>query len=270
MDMTDRIVINQDIKIQYRVRYGKDNSSIILLHGGGGSLTAWDFILSFFSKFKGILITVDLRGHGLSGKPRFAKDYKFEKHSEDIVKIIKAEKLNKVILIGHCLGSMIAATYAGLYPSKLEKLVLINTGFELPGIFLKNPLFPVVPLIAKFIALCNIKEKGKRADYSHYVNTPDIHIGRLWNDCKNMGIVSSARQILGLLFWDGKKYFSHITVPTLIIGGKYDSFYPPAVTEEIGKLIKNSKIEYIDSNHISVINQPREVYQKIEEYLKFS
>jgi len=264
--MLEKILANGKIKIHYKVKKGKE-SPIIFLHGEGSSMSAWEVMMPYMQGRTNTLILVDFRGHGLSDRPNSKKDYTLEKHAEDIDKIIEKEKLAKVILVGYCLGSMVAATFVCIHPEKVEKLVLINTGFELPWFMKKIFILPIIHFLALFKAK-RIKAKCvARVDYSKYLNSADIHIGRLLADLKATGIASSLLQFLAWFEWDGRKYFSGLTVPTLVIAGKKDSFFPPAQTEKVVKLIKQAKVNYIDSNHISIVNKPEEVYRNMAKFL---
>lgn len=46
---------------------------------------------------------------------------------EGIEEVIKIKKLNKLYVMGHSFGGIMAQCYAGLYPDRVKKLVLINT-----------------------------------------------------------------------------------------------------------------------------------------------
>lgn len=263
----ERIVINNGVKIQYKVNEGDKKTTLVFLHGGGGSLTAWEIMLPLF---KGRIITVDLRGHGLSDRPSKKEDYTLEKHAEDILSILNKEKLEKAVLIGHCLGSMVAATFAATYPQRVGKLILINTNYEFPLFIGQTPikqcLYLILNLIKYLFPFKAIPAKG--VDYSKFVGSFDIDFKRFKADLDVMGVYAAIRQGLALLDWNGKKYFQKIKAPTLVIASTNDFLYPRGTGEKVIALVSNAKLEYVNSNHISVINNPEEVYRKIKDFLK--
>lgn len=267
--MTDKIVESHGIKIHYRIYKGK-GQPLVFLHGGGGSLTAWEIILPRFKDTDFTLITVDLRGHGLSDRPKEMKNYTLENHAGDILHILEKEKLNKVVLIGHCFGGMVAATFAALYPSKIEKLILINTNFELSWYLGRTPLKQILYSILNTVKyLFRYKQTSyQRVDYSQFIGSFDIDLRRLKADLDVMGVYCAIRQALALLGWQGRGYFEKIIVPTLFIAGTHDLLYPKGTNEEVARLIKNVQFEYVESNHISIINNPAEVYDKIIKFLQ--
>lgn len=268
--MLERIVINNGLKIQYEIHPGSKKTPLIFLHGGGGSLSAWEIILPYFMTKNFSLLTVDLRGHGLSDRPKDLHDYALEKHAEDILCVLKQEKIEKAVLVGHCLGSMAAATFTSIYPAKVKKLILINTNYELPWLMSSIVLRPIWMAFLHFLKyIFPYKPKlSKGVNYFRFIGSFDIDLRRFYQDMKVMGIYSAIRQMIALFSWPGKGYFEKISVPTLVIAGKHDLFFPKGTGEDIIKLVGNSKLEYIDSNHISIVNSAKEVFQKIEDYLK--
>lgn len=269
--MLEKIVVNNGVKIQYKIRRGR-GKALIFLHGGGGSLSAWEIILPLFKDTDSTLITVDLRGHGLSDRPKGVDDYLLEKHAEDISKILAQEKLDKIVLVGHCLGSMVAATFAAQYPQRVGKLVLINTGSGLPWNIGRTPFRPI------FYRALNILKHlfpyksapRQRVDYFEFTGSSDIDWRRFKADMNVMGLYSAIRQTLAMFYWGGEEYLGKVTVPALVIAGTKDLLYPKNTSEKAAGLIKNSRLEYIDSNHISVINSPKDIYGKIMEFLRIT
>lgn len=266
--MTEKVAENNGIKIHYRIKRGK-GQPLIFLHGAGGSLSAWELILPLFKSTGFTVLTVDLRGHGLSDRPKGVKDYSLEKHAQDIARIIKSENLDKVVIIGHCFGSMVAATFAALYPGRIEKLILINTNIELPWHAGRTPLRQILYSLLNILKYLFPYKAApyRRVDYFKFIGTFDIDLRRLKADLDVMGVYSAIRQVLALLAWRGKEFLEKITVSTLVIAGTKDLLYPKGTSEKAVKLLKNSRLEYIESNHISVINNHKDVYGKIIKFL---
>src|SRR6185437_10010225 len=59
-----------------------------------------------------------------------------------------------------------------------------------------------------------------------------------------------------------------ITVPTLVIVGKYDPATPPAAGEEIQRQIKGAKLAVIDGAHIANLEQPKAYTDAVLNFLK--
>ena len=105
-------------KIYYEINHSniKHRRTLIFLHGLGGDLADWSDEKKYFSKLGYKVIVLDMRGHGLSERKENFESYKFDCFVEDIVSLIKHEKLKKPVLIGHCFGGMVTMILAGKYP----------------------------------------------------------------------------------------------------------------------------------------------------------
>lgn len=262
----DKIVNNDGVKVYYRLKKGKGRV-YVFLHGGGGSSSAWELFLPYFEDKDFPYILVDLRGHGLSDRPKKFEEYTLEKHAHDIQKILSVEKVDKVVLVGHCFGAKVATVFAATYPSRVEKLILINTGKTIPRILNNSFTLLLLRIIDRLLPLFSFtKNEEKRVDYKKFQGSADLSIRRVAADLRVMGVGVAGLQIRALWNWDGTNYFSRISAPTLVIGSLNDLLYPRKKTEEVHRLIKDAKIRFVNSNHISVINNPKEVYDTMMEF----
>jgi pimeloyl-ACP methyl ester carboxylesterase len=106
--------------------YGK---TILSLHGLTANCRCWDVIASALTP-RHRLLAVDLRGRGLSEKP--LRGYSERQHAADIRSLMDDMKLEKVVLMGHSLGGYIAMQLAAQSPDRIEGLILIDSGGDLP------------------------------------------------------------------------------------------------------------------------------------------
>jgi 4,5:9,10-diseco-3-hydroxy-5,9,17-trioxoandrosta-1(10),2-diene-4-oate hydrolase len=104
----------------------------LLVHGlGHWTQGAWDPIAALLQATHRV-IAFDLPGFGASDKPDARYDLPF--FIATLHGIVQARNLRRFILVGHSLGGMIAADYAGTYPAEIEMLTLLA-----PAGFLRTP-----------------------------------------------------------------------------------------------------------------------------------
>lgn len=122
----------------YKIAYTKiegDTShkhpTVIFLHGGPGGYIHSEII----NQMKEVaqngydVYLYDQIGSGLSDRLPKPKDYSFEKHLKDLSEIIKTHiKTEKVILIGHSFGGILATHFVANHADKIEKLILSSPG----------------------------------------------------------------------------------------------------------------------------------------------
>jgi proline iminopeptidase len=103
-----------------------DGDAVVLISGGpGGShvgMHSFDSLSSFCR-----LIFLDAFGRGKSDQAQAPKEYTLARDIEDIEGLRKALKLEKISVLGHSYGGLVAQGYALKYPSHVKKLLLIST-----------------------------------------------------------------------------------------------------------------------------------------------
>ncbi|MFD2937367.1 alpha/beta fold hydrolase [Spirosoma flavum] len=85
------------------------------------------------------VILVDLRGMGSSDKPLVGYDKKTM--AQDIYELTRHLGLEKVSLLGHDIGGMVASSFAFNYPEATEKLILADGAHPSEGM-MQMPLLP--------------------------------------------------------------------------------------------------------------------------------
>jgi len=85
------------------------------------------------------VIVVDIRGMGTSGKP--ASGYDKKTMASDIYELTQQIGLEKVQLLGHDIGGMVAMSFAFNYPEVTEKLIVMDGSHPGEGM-LQMPLIP--------------------------------------------------------------------------------------------------------------------------------
>ena len=272
-------------KIGYQIER-KKGLPIIFIHGATGSPSALKWLILPFKNQEFTLVLVDLGGHGLSFRTSNYKDLLIENHVKAIKRILKNEGFEKVILVGHCLGSMVATSFAALEKEKIARLVLISPGFGFPwfrfleksSLFKKviNLLIKITPSKGIFDAstLLSVNPESyrrvdQRLNYQRYLKTGDFYLPRIMADLKHMGLKTAFSQLRAILEWNGEKYFKMISVPTLIMAGKKDKIFPLKEALRIKNLIKDAKINLIEeANHVPVLNLPEKLALQIINFIK--
>ncbi|MBI3366438.1 alpha/beta hydrolase [Candidatus Roizmanbacteria bacterium] len=268
--MEEKIITTAIGNLHFQIEKGKDKA-MVFLHGGGGSSSAWNLMQPYLNKIKNTKIYIDLRGHGESLRPDTWQEYSLEKHTEDILALINKLKLKSCIIIGHCLGSMVAATFATRYPERVEKLILINPGINRGTVLFNRFTKYIYTAIYRCIEFLNIKSitpPQDRVDYTKFKKTHDLSLQRLLTDLRHMGLRTALSQSVAFFHWDYERVYKAIKTPTFIIGGKYDTIFNCSTTERIKYYIPGAKLTIINTNHISIMTSPKEVMQQIESFFR--
>jgi pimeloyl-ACP methyl ester carboxylesterase len=104
------------------VRAGQGTPTLLLLHGYGESLLAWQPMFDRLAR-RTRVIAVDLPGFGLSDKP--PTGYSLGRMTDRLVDFVDRWTRGPVIVVGHSLGGEIAAALALRRPDRISGLVLL-------------------------------------------------------------------------------------------------------------------------------------------------
>src|SRR3989344_4228958 len=90
----------------YYERYGNPGArpQLLLVHGIGGDLDAWQFVLPPLLAAGYGALALDLRGHGYSGHPRKADAYAMTRMIEDLAAVAQTAGA-PLVVVGHSGGA---------------------------------------------------------------------------------------------------------------------------------------------------------------------
>jgi pimeloyl-ACP methyl ester carboxylesterase len=102
---------------------------VLLLHGFGQSSHMWRPLMRELAKSHTV-IAADLRGAGQSDAP--AEDYAKSTMARDMHDLMTGLGYDKVSVVGHDIGLMVAYAYAAQFPADVKSIVLLDS--FLPGV----------------------------------------------------------------------------------------------------------------------------------------
>jgi pimeloyl-ACP methyl ester carboxylesterase len=105
--------------------YG-DGPPVVLLHGFPEYWYSWRHQMRALKAAGYRAIAPDMRGYHLSDKPHGVAQYRVELLAADVVGLVNALGYEKVHLVAHDWGGVVAFFVAGLYPERVDKLVIMN------------------------------------------------------------------------------------------------------------------------------------------------
>jgi len=117
----------QDLRMAYMdLEPVKPNGkAVLLLHGKNFAAAYWDSTALALSEKGFRVIMPDQIGFGKSSKPEHFQ-YSFHLLARNTKILLDSLKLQKVTVLGHSMGGMLATRFALMYPQYTEKLVLEN------------------------------------------------------------------------------------------------------------------------------------------------
>src|SRR6202451_2781797 len=111
---------------------GKGPKTVILVHGWTCDETTWNSQVPELSKEYRV-ITLDLPGHGQSVVPK-DKMLSMELFARAVEAVRKDSKADRVVVVGHSMGTPVVIEYARLFPQHTAAMVFVDGGVNIrPG-----------------------------------------------------------------------------------------------------------------------------------------
>ncbi len=99
---------------------------VILLHGFPENWRCWIHQIPALAEAGFRVIVPDQRGYDLSDKPKGIKSYRVKEMIRDVLGMIDSLDYEKVNLVGHDWGAIVAWMFAYKYPQRLQRLGILN------------------------------------------------------------------------------------------------------------------------------------------------
>jgi pimeloyl-ACP methyl ester carboxylesterase len=267
--MKEKFIETNQGRIYYFVdEVSKESPWIVFLHGLSSNHTTWDDTLNFYTDAGYNIISVELRGHGLSDKTRKRSLYTIKNLKNDVVEIIKHEGLDKVIVVGYSYGGYIGMDLAINNPELVEDLVLISANHASQFLYhWFSFINPLVRWFANMIGWLFVWQTRKK----YYYFNPNENAGywkSTFSGYMTMPLSINYWMLSEVFRMDYRKSIHKIVCPTLILVGDGDNFITNKEVEDMNKNIINSKVIRIDAGHFVAAQYKTDTAEAIIEFLK--
>jgi epoxide hydrolase 4 len=126
MDFEHSTIETNGIRLHVVQAGPKSGVPLLLLHGFPENWRCWIRQIPALSAASCRVIVPDQRGYNLSDKPKGIRNYRVEELTKDILGLIDALEYEKVNLVGHDFGALVAWMLAIHHPERLHRLGIIN------------------------------------------------------------------------------------------------------------------------------------------------
>jgi pimeloyl-ACP methyl ester carboxylesterase len=116
------------IEMEYE-EHGGGGRPFVLVHGFTGSRDDWREVLPRLAA-RGRTVAPDLRGHGGSSNPGESAAYSLDHLVADVAGFLDALGIERINIVGHSMGGMVALRLALDQPERVASLLLMDTAAE--------------------------------------------------------------------------------------------------------------------------------------------
>lgn len=275
LDPQDRFYDHRGVKIRFRII--GTGAPVVFIHGFGASLDTWRYVTDDL-KTNHQLILLDLKGHGLSGRPGDTA-YTLSDHAEIVLGLIRHLGLKDVAIVGHSFGTIVAvaaavAAKAAAAPN-ITGLVIIDGALaaEHMPFFLKLVRVPVLGWLnvklttarfrTRLMLLRAFYDDSKVTDelvelYSRYQTIPGTE----------QAMLATARRMVPENLPEIRQKIACLEIPVLNVWGEQDAVVTRAGAESVCEILPQCRLVVIpNAGHIPQEEAPLQVIPVLREFL---
>jgi len=266
---------------------------VLLLHGGPGA--THEYFEAFDGYFPGAGIEYyyyDQLGSYYSDQPDAPELWELPRFVEEVEQVRQALGLSRdnFYLFGQSWGGILAVEYALKYQQNLKGLVVSNMMMSIPQYneYAEKVLMP--PMDQKVLAEIKALEAAGKYEDPRYMellipNHYTQHLLRMpadrWPDPVNRAFKHLNPKIyvpmqgpseLGasgkLLKWDRTADLKNVTVPTLVIGARYDTMDPKHMEWAAGQFPKGRYLYCPNGSHLAMYDDQQAYFTGLVAFIK--
>ncbi|MBN2156905.1 MAG: alpha/beta hydrolase [Candidatus Lokiarchaeota archaeon] len=249
-----------DIEMHYELR--GSGKSLLLIHGLGSSGRDWEDFVQLLPNFQ--IITIDLRGHGQTSKPK--GPYSIKLFTHDIVSLLEFLKIQSTNVLGISLGGSIALQMAIDFPEYVKSITVINAPVEIQVDSFKMKMEALKRSL--IVRLVGMKKMGEILATRLFVKPEQEDLRKMlirrWAQNDKKAYLAAMHALMG---WSVKAQLHKIKCPSLIIGSD-DDYTPSSIKREYTALIPDANfIEIKDARHAVSAEKPEELSEIVRNFI---
>jgi non-heme chloroperoxidase len=256
----DRVSLPTGAEIAYVDQGDPDDPALVLLHGLSDS--SWSFA-GIVPRLTGVRsVAVDLRGHGSSSAP--ASGYRPEDLADDVVALMDHLRIDRATIVGHSLGSMVARAFALRYASRVGRLVLVAT-IAAPVNEAAAELGAAVaeftdPVPEDFVREFQVSTSAEAV--------PEGYFERVISESLRLPANVWREAVAGIVSADDSGRLGEITVPTLLVWGDRDAWFPREEQDRVTAAIPGARLAVLEgAGHAPHWERPDDVAAVLADFL---
>lgn len=269
-----RYVEGAGVQLSYTDWGPADGRAVILLHGLQTQSHTWDPIAQELAMDRRVL-SLDFRGHGDSDWSR--EGYYLRHFASDVRALVDGLQLSSYDLVGHSLGSRVAAIFAGQRPNGLGRVVMCDAGPEFPkaaSAFAKDALGGTAPVRGfrdETAALAYFREAHPEWRQDFVELHARHQLRRNWAgklvfkaDPDLFWLLGSAGAADDGSVWNA---LDEIDVPVLVLRGSRSPFLDGDLVDQMLARLADGQADVLDTGHYIPREAPDEFLTVVRRFL---
>lgn len=257
------------VELYYQVHGPATKPAVLLLHSHYFTMRMWDNWIDPLSEHFRV-IRFDMTSHGLTG-PDPSDDYSMARSQQLINGLLKHLNINEVSIVGSSLGGNMAFTFAAEQPTRVSKLVLMNSG----GLKRQSSRSGTIPSWVDTVFYF-LPKTAYRALLEWMIVDDSLVQPSMVNEFHSMfrrqgNRVAELNRLRGFKIGDPDTTLSKVTAPTLLMWGEANPQLPVALVGEFKQKLRHAQSVqtniYPHIGHVIPLEMPTQGARDLVDFL---
>lgn len=244
---------NNGVNINYAVA-GNGPVSVVLVHGWNIDKSYWDeHVPVLATQYK--VVTLDLGGHGASGKNR--NSWKLKDYAGDVIAVINGLQLDKVILVGHSMGGNIILEVANAIPDKIIGFVGVDNFKNVGAVYSDADKESIRNYFKEFHAAYDATAESYARQLLFTAESDSAAVERVVNDFKAADSVIALATLEAIILGDEQvesTALDKLKVPVYLINSDYSPTQQDSLRAHVTRGVEVRSIS--GTGHYPMIEKP--------------
>jgi non-heme chloroperoxidase len=258
------ITIATGPRLHYAEQGDADGEAILFLHGWPDSWFSFSMVADLLPRRYRVLL-LDQRGFGESEGPEGG--YDIRDVAADVAAFLDAMSIERATIVGHSFGSFVARRVALDYPNRVDRLMLIGTGWLGSNAVLRE-------VHASLTGLADPVPPEFARDFqasTAFAPVPEKFFDRIVRESLKLPSKLWARLLGSVVKYDDVNELKGVAVPTLVLWGERDALFPRDDQDRVVAAIPGAKLRlYSEIGHCPNWECPDEVAHELIAFMSAS
>lgn len=239
-----------------------EGQPIVCVHTAGASSLEYQYILPLFAKAGFHAVALDLPGHSRSYPVKWQQHRSIHAQAEFVYSFVRTLGLKKPVIIGCSIGGDITLDYAAHHSREMA------AGVPMEGCA-RTPTFPLPSSMVHPSWAPGWQDMMERAAIESLNRkcSPEKIAELRWQHRNSQ--VSAVGDLEGWAQHDVTAKMKNVSCPMLVVRGEDDFWVPRELTDETGRLIKNSEVVHLKNiGHYPMFEDPKLICDLVTKFCR--
>jgi pimeloyl-ACP methyl ester carboxylesterase len=249
--------------LRTKARVSGEGPALLLIGGLWTQVGLWENLLGYFDGFR--TVAFDPPGIGGTDMPR--RPYDIRRLAQFAVAVLDSLDVASAHVLGVSHGGVVAQQLARSFPERVDRLVLVSTGFGAPGLPGRPDALLRFLRPGAYLSADALEQHAGTMFGGRLREQPQLV--RQWRLKPPGSLRAYAYRLAGTAGWSSLPWLHRLSCPTLVVHGDDDPIVPPVNARVLARRIPGARYHVVEGGgHLLVLDSTADVLPHVTTFLQ--